>query len=425
MKKKLLILVLLTSFNLWGTLGFVVNSGSGTLSKIDFETGEVNNAFCSLGFSANRVALTDDFAYVVNSGDNNLQKIDIETGATVSYIFIETSSNPYDITIEGNYAYVSGGLSNKVYKVNLGTEVVENTVTVGGNPAGIVVFNNKLYVGNTDYASGYANCSVSVIDLISFDVEVTVPVEVNPQFLAVINENIHVSCGGNWSTVFGKICILDPATNMVTNTLDIGGVTSNLAMTPNNVVYVADGYSTALYAYNGVSLDIIYDNTNPFTPGGTMVAANDEFFSVLGGEWGQNFTVRTYNFNEVFMDEYVVGLYATDIKLYNEETLSGNEELSIRKYELFNFPNPFNPLTTITFSVTQTSSFVTLEIYNLKGQKVKQLLSNSASQLSAGQHSVTWNGTDDNSRPVGSGIYFYSLKLDGKTVDIKKMILMK
>jgi hypothetical protein len=81
-----------------------------------------------------------------------------------------------------------------------------------------------------------------------------------------------------------------------------------------------------------------------------------------------------------------------------------------------NYPNPFSPScagrspgTTISFSVTQTSSFVTIEIYNIRGQKVKQLFSNSASQLSAGQHSVTWNGTDDNNKPVSSGLYFYTL----------------
>ena len=211
---------------------------------------------------------------------------------------------------------------------------------------------------------------------------------------------------------------------LVTNILDIGGVTSNLAMTPNNVVYVADGYSTALYAYNGVSLEIIYDSTNPFTPGGTMVAANNEFFAVLGGEWGQNFSVRTYNFDEVFMDEYVVGLYATDIKLYNEETLSVSEELSIRKYELFNFPNPFNSTTTISFNISRKDAKdAEIEIYNIKGQKIRTF--DCHPELIEGQSSIQWDGTDANNQPVSSGIYFYSLELNGKTVDKKKMILMK
>jgi hypothetical protein len=85
-----------------------------------------------------------------------------------------------------------------------------------------------------------------------------------------------------------------------------------------------------------------------------------------------------------------------------------------------NYPNPFNPETKINYSLKENSK-VSLNIYNIKGQKVKQLVSD---QLSAGQHSVVWNGTDDNGISVSSGIYFYKLKTDNfeKT---RKMILMK
>jgi hypothetical protein len=86
-----------------------------------------------------------------------------------------------------------------------------------------------------------------------------------------------------------------------------------------------------------------------------------------------------------------------------------------------NYPNPFNPTTTISFSVAQTSLFVTLYIYNIKGQKVKQLVSD---QLSAGQHKVIWDGKDDNSKSVSSGIYFYKMN-SGKFTSTKKMILLK
>lgn len=86
-----------------------------------------------------------------------------------------------------------------------------------------------------------------------------------------------------------------------------------------------------------------------------------------------------------------------------------------------NYPNPFNPSTTISFDVAQTTSFVNLEIYNMKGQKVKQLVNE---QLSAGQHFVIWNGTDDSGSPVASGIYFYKLR-SGVYTSTKKMILLK
>ncbi len=85
-----------------------------------------------------------------------------------------------------------------------------------------------------------------------------------------------------------------------------------------------------------------------------------------------------------------------------------------------NYPNPFNPTTTISFSIPKDSK-VELSIYNIKGQKVKQLISD---QLSTGQHSVVWDGRDENNKPVGSGIYFYKLKV-GDFKRVKKMVLMK
>ena len=118
--------------------------------------------------------------------------------------------------------------------------------------------------------------------------------------------------------------------------------------------------------------------------------------------------------------------YGMDHKIawYENLQITGiNEDnyLILKVDDLKNYPNPFNPKTTINFSVTQTSSFVTLDIYNIKGQKVKHLVSD---QLPTGQHSVVWDGRDDNGKSVSSGIYFYKLKTNNfeKT---RKMILMK
>ncbi len=85
-----------------------------------------------------------------------------------------------------------------------------------------------------------------------------------------------------------------------------------------------------------------------------------------------------------------------------------------------NYPNPFNPTTIINYSLKENSK-VSPNIDNRKGQKVKQLVRD---QLPAGQHSVVWNGKDDNNKSVSSGIYFYKLKTNNyeKT---KKMVLLK
>jgi len=85
-----------------------------------------------------------------------------------------------------------------------------------------------------------------------------------------------------------------------------------------------------------------------------------------------------------------------------------------------NFPNPFNPETTIAFS-TKEATPVTISIYNVKGQLVKTLVNE---VKAAGDHNAVWNGTDNNGRPVSSGVYYYKMNA-GKYSSTKKMIMMK
>ena len=85
-----------------------------------------------------------------------------------------------------------------------------------------------------------------------------------------------------------------------------------------------------------------------------------------------------------------------------------------------NYPNPFNPETTIRYSVKDASP-VTIGIYNLKGQLVKTLVSDTKA---AGNYNVVWNGTDNNGSAVSSGVYYYKMYA-GKFSSTRKMILMK
>jgi len=85
-----------------------------------------------------------------------------------------------------------------------------------------------------------------------------------------------------------------------------------------------------------------------------------------------------------------------------------------------NFPNPFNPETTIRYSVKDNTQ-VNIDVYNLKGQLVKRLVNE---DKAPGEHTVVWNGTDNNNRQVSSGVYFFKMKA-GKYSSSKKMILMK
>jgi hypothetical protein len=86
-----------------------------------------------------------------------------------------------------------------------------------------------------------------------------------------------------------------------------------------------------------------------------------------------------------------------------------------------NSPNPFNPETVISFALSDQAP-VTLRIYNLRGEVVRTLCNNQV--FTAGNHSVTWNGTDDRHQSVSSGVYISEMR-SRRFTSVKKMIMLK
>ena len=98
----------------------------------------------------------------------------------------------------------------------------------------------------------------------------------------------------------------------------------------------------------------------------------------------------------------------TEIDILDQTSLIGN------------YPNPFNPSTTISFTLSQSEN-ITLNIYNIKGQHVRTLINEIKE---AGRYSIVWDGIDEKNNNVSSGIYFYRFETSSK-IETKKMLLMK
>jgi hypothetical protein len=134
--------------------------------------------------------------------------------------------------------------------------------------------------------------------------------------------------------------------------------------------------------------------------------ANDGTVTRVGGFGFDDVTSIEYNNN------VVVGV--------EDENNTMPAEFALKQ----NFPNPFNPSTTIEFSLP-VSANVRLAVYNLLGEQVK-LLANSYYQ--AGTHKVVWNADDNSGKTLSSGVYFYEMRADGDQQDIvlmKKMLLLR
>ena len=98
----------------------------------------------------------------------------------------------------------------------------------------------------------------------------------------------------------------------------------------------------------------------------------------------------------------------------------GDSKIPSKFFLSNNLPNPFNSETVISFGLSQPT-LVTIEIFNILGQKVKTL---SNGQMPVGYHRASWDGKDSKGKKVQNGIYFYRMKA-GDFSDIKKMSFIK
>lgn len=164
---------------------------------------------------------------------------------------------------------------------------------------------------------------------------------------------------------------------------------------------------------NGASVEAmnteaLYTNDNMTNT--AYMTANATFSPDLDGNYNVGF--------HCYSDPMMWLLIIDDIQI--TEVLSNNDMLSKPVTLKQNYPNPFNPVTHIAFNL-KNSEKVSLKIYNAKGQLVKTLVNQ---KMTAGNHTIVWNGQDQNNNACASGVYFYRLETQKHTFS-KKMLLVK
>ncbi len=223
------------------------------------------------------------------------------------------------------------------------------------------------------------------------------------------------SMTGDW-----KLFIVDSygdGGHQVTNaniTINYSGGTAEQTLPPTNLAFTdnADGTGTLTWEAPARTLEnykIYIDNEEAGVVNGTTLS-----YTVTGD--GQH----TYGVQAI----YTSG--ASEIVTV-EGTVENDNNVQGYKTELLaNYPNPFKLAgssrgigTTISYSLRK-NGFVSIDIYNILGQKVKTLVNKT---VSAGKHLTTWNGRDNSNNKVSSGIYFYKMTTDHYQKTSKMLIV--
>ncbi len=331
-------------------------------------------------------------AYLATS--MGLQILDITNPETPQLLSTYRQTTPYGLYVDGNTLYsASAELGLQIFDVS---DVQNPTVTGVCNTPGyawsVIVSGNIAYV-----ADGYSG--LQVID------------------------------------------VSNPLTPVYLGSLDTDGYCQTVQLT-GNTVYLTD-------TEEGV---VIIDVTIPTVPArlGTIkpyptstirkTFLKDNLLYTSDEGWNE---IRIYDVSNSSMPNLIYtyawncrayGLWEDNGKLYVASDFRGlkifdlngivpvtdEEVIPSSQLDLTNYPNPFNPNTTICFSL-QKSDYVKLDIYNTKGQIVTSLMNG---QVSSGEHRIQWNGMDKNNQPVASCMYFARIDSKGKAA-IAKLLLLK
>lgn len=153
---------------------------------------------------------------------------------------------------------------------------------------------------------------------------------------------------------------------------------------------------------------------------GTSISWTNEFIDLTSFAGSSALKVRF----TLDSDSYITrdGVYIDNVAIFGDPTLTGvDDEAAVRRLSVGNYPNPFNPRTSIRYEVPSTGR-VDLRIYDVSGRLVRTLLDG---ELAAGgKHEIEWNGTDEGGEHVAAGVYFARASMGAERCS-SKMVLLK
>ena len=220
------------------------------------------------------------------------------------------------------------------------------------------------------------------------------------------NGNIFIS-GYSFNPDYGILVLLSNDGEIIwINTSSIVG------LYPNAVLYSSDNK----YVVGAYEMYCIDENCSLIWDSESKPVGNDKYIKILD----DNYIVFTGLHNLPY-NNHIVSLSKANAEGNIVSIDSSNFNPSIQSYLIENRPNPFTLKTSISFLIPNVSD-VEISIYNIKGQKVK-IITNQICQK--GLHQVVWNGDDASGNNVAAGVYFYKLKVNGKTEAVNKCVVLK
>jgi hypothetical protein len=398
------------------------------------------------------------YIYVINrKGADNIQILDPNNGfATVREFSTGNLSNPQDVAFTApDKMYVSRNESNTMWIMNplTGAQTGSIDLSMFADSDGLcemqymLLIADRLFVSiqRLDRDNWWTPVGTSFIAVVDTDADTLVDVEPGApgtQAITLPHSNpyseiqldpwtrhLYVACAGYWGVLDGGIELIDASALTSAGTLlsesSAGGDFLDVEIVNGDVGF-------AIVQNPSFFTDLIMFDPSAGTKTQTIYAPGDYVLQDIDlGPTGELFLadrtivdpgVRVYEALtgvEITSGPIDVGLPPFDLT-FSVEVQTGVDAPSTFAAMGYCYPNPFNPSTTIPFSL-ERGTHVVLEVFDAAGTRVALLLDE---YRNAGQHEVRWNGRTSDSRTAPSGVYFARMRA-GDYVAHKKMVLLK
>ncbi|MBL7013916.1 MAG: T9SS type A sorting domain-containing protein [Candidatus Marinimicrobia bacterium] len=317
----------------------------------------------------------------------------------------------------GSTAYVSCWNLSGIIVIDLLTDTITDTISVGGMPEMMVMHDGNIYTSiamNSDWSSSDRVIRVDVTTKTVVDSFTVIP---GPAALLLKDDFLFVAStyyDANWNTFAGNSKIDLSTGNVLTYdagmTFDYG---SDLVQVNDDIYRI---YTNGIAPLND-DLSINIDSKIGDFPGLYSVSTQDDKIYFGSTDYTAPDHVYVTDADGIIISEYTVGALPGSFAFYQYNIESVNQDASPTTFTLMaNYPNPFNPSTHIQFSI-ETQTNVSLMVFDIHGVLIESLIDNRI--FNTGLHTINWNA-----HHFPSGIYFAVLNIEGQS-QIQKMSLVK
>ena len=186
--------------------------------------------------------------------------------------------------------------------------------------------------------------------------------------------------------------------------------------------YDDNGNYTGYYSFYGNAVrQCVYNNNE--TGDNYYLLPPNPYFETQSGKFSPDNKKYAYLLSDHYAHDKGIRIFIKDFDVSKLQKITIFTAVKNNGPEAFetinNYPNPFNPTTTIEFNLTKPG-YANLSVYNLTGQKVCELASG---DLGIGKHSYLWNGRDSKGTPVSSGIFFTRLETRDNVISNRMMLV--